>query len=221
MNRHEDAHLSAESTGRPLRRDAAENRERLLDAANRVFAEHGLEAGVDEVARAAGVGMGTLYRRFPTKQALIDELVGGLRRDLLELARAAAAAPGGTGLEQLVVATCELQAARPGCLPLLWDHCDAELSTLQEFRQIARGVLKDAQDAGRIRPDVTSTDISMVLWSARGVIETTLTAAPRAWRRHLELLLAGLRPAGFAGSTELREQPLTDEQAHQVMVAVR
>ncbi|MDQ1718021.1 MAG: hypothetical protein QOE89_1974, partial [Pseudonocardiales bacterium] len=68
---------AAPIAARPLRRDAAENRERLLDAAIQVFAEHGLDAGVDEVARVAGVGTGTLYRRFPTKQALIDELVGG------------------------------------------------------------------------------------------------------------------------------------------------
>lgn len=213
--------MSSSSTGRPLRRDAAENRERLLDAADRVFGEHGLEASVDEVAKLAGVGMGTLYRRFPTKQALIDELVGGLRRDLLSVARASEVAPDGIGLEQLVVATCELQAARPGCLPLLWDHSDAELSALQEYRQIARRVLNTAQEAGRIRPDVTSTDIAMVLWSARGVIATTVATAPRAWRRHLELLLAGLRPADFAGSGQLREQPLTDEQAHRIMVGRR
>lgn len=213
--------MSTYSAGRPLRRDAAQNRERLLDAADRVFGEHGLEAGVDEVARVAGVGMGTLYRRFPTKQALIDELVGGLRRDLLRVARAAEVAPDGMGLEQLVVATGELQAARPGCLSLLWDHSDAELSSLHEYRQIGRRVLKVAQDAGRIRPDVTSTDIAMVLWSARGVIATTVAIAPRVWRRHLELLLAGLRPADFAGPGPLRELPLTDEQAHQIMAGSR
>ena len=70
-----------------LRRDAAQNRQRLLDAAEQVFAERGLEASVDEVARVAGVGMGTLYRRFPTKEALIAELVRELLEDVLLLAR--------------------------------------------------------------------------------------------------------------------------------------
>src|SRR5213596_431325 len=70
---------------RPLRRDAAENRERILYAAKQIFADRGLEAPVDEIARVAGVGMGTFYRHFPTKQALIDELVGDVRRRLLEI----------------------------------------------------------------------------------------------------------------------------------------
>ena len=63
--------MSLSTQEKPLRRDAAENRQRLLDAAGRVFAEHGPDAGVDEGARVVGVGMGTLYRRFATKQALI------------------------------------------------------------------------------------------------------------------------------------------------------
>ncbi len=62
--------MSATAADRPLRRDAEHNRQRLLDAAADVFAEHGLEASVEEIARTAGVGMGTLYRRFPTKDAL-------------------------------------------------------------------------------------------------------------------------------------------------------
>ena len=74
---------------RPLRRDAAENRRRLLDAATEVFSAHGLDGSVEEVARVAGVGMGTLYRRFPTKQDLIDTLVGDMRRELAALAQAA------------------------------------------------------------------------------------------------------------------------------------
>jgi AcrR family transcriptional regulator len=60
---------------RPLRRDAIENRRRVLDAAATVFAAHGLDAPVEEIAHAAGVGMGTLYRRFPNKEALIEQLM--------------------------------------------------------------------------------------------------------------------------------------------------
>src|ERR1700759_2475171 len=105
-----------DDTTRALRRDAAENRKRILDAAGRVFAEHGLDGSVEEVARVAGVGMGTLYRRFPTKQALIDELVGEARRGLLARARAAAEYSDGTGLEVLLVSAGALQAEQLGCL---------------------------------------------------------------------------------------------------------
>src|SRR6187549_970002 len=70
----------AMTTDAPLRRDAAANRERILDAARRLFFEQGLHASMDEVARAAGVGPATLYRRFPTKEALLDAILG----DVLE-----------------------------------------------------------------------------------------------------------------------------------------
>jgi AcrR family transcriptional regulator len=198
---------------RPLRRDAAENRERLLDAAIQVFAEHGLDAGVDEVARVAGVGTGTLYRRFPTKQALIDELVGGMRRSILAVARRAALATDGSGIEDLLVGAGELQAAQSGCLRRLWNQSDAESDALNEFRSLIGVLLKSGQAAGRIRPDITSTDISMLLWSLRGVIESTVTAAPNAWRRHLELMIAGLRPVGPDGlSAVLSAKPMTVAQ---------
>ncbi|HTZ42603.1 MAG TPA: helix-turn-helix domain-containing protein [Jatrophihabitans sp.] len=189
---------------KPLRRDAAENRERLLAAANQVFADHGLDAGVEEVAQAAGVGMGTLYRRFPSKQALIDALVGNLRLELLELARSAGEREDGSGLRWLLFAAGELQAAQPACLQRLWRHSDVEPEAVTEIRQAFADLLADAQRHGTVRPDVTSTDITLVIWSIVGIIDTTGAVAPTAWRRHLELLLAGLRPSGqpAAGLTE-------------------
>ena len=86
------------ATDRPLRRDAELNRQRLLDAAADVFAEHGLEASVEEIARTAGVGMGTLYRRFPTKDALISALVQDVLSTMLAIAEEGTERPDGTGL---------------------------------------------------------------------------------------------------------------------------
>jgi AcrR family transcriptional regulator len=213
--------MTTTRAAKPLRRDAAENRARLLDAATQVFAEHGLDGSVEDVAREAGVGMGTLYRRFPTKQALIDELVGGLRRELLALARSAAERPDGEGLEQLLVQAGQLQAEQRGCVERLWDHSDAELETMTEFRVILRSLLESAQQRGRIRADVTGTDISMVLWSLRGVIETTRAVAPTAWRRHLEIMIAGLRPTSGRFAGELAEKPLSDARARKITRADR
>ncbi len=204
---------------KPLRRDAAENRERLLDAANQVFSSAGIHGTVEEVARVAGVGMGTLYRRFPTKQALIDELVGGLRRDLLALGRSAKERTDGTGLESLLVGAAALQASDRGCVSQLWNHSEIGLDAMQEFRRVIAELLADAQAAGRIRADLTATDISLALWSVRGVISTTRAVAPHAWRRHLELLIAGMRPAGT--HEPLREKALTAAQAASVTKAIR
>lgn len=87
--------VSVQGSGKALRRDAAENRQRLLDAAATVFSARGLDVGVDEIARVAGVGVGTLYRRFPTKDALISELVRQVLEDFVALARDACSAPDG------------------------------------------------------------------------------------------------------------------------------
>jgi AcrR family transcriptional regulator len=206
------------STGdRPLRRDAAENRERILAAAGEVFAEHGLDAGVEEVARVAGVGMGTLYRRFPSKQALIDELIGGMRRNLLDIAQQAAARTDGTGLEILLLNTSQLQAAHLGCLRRLWAQSEAGMDAIEDFRRLLPILLRSAQERRRIRPEITPADISMVLWSVSAIIDTTGTTAPHAWRRHLELLIAGLRPVTSTHlAAELSEHPMTSSQLRDV-----
>ncbi|MFZ0231048.1 MAG: helix-turn-helix domain-containing protein, partial [Mycobacterium sp.] len=101
-----------------LRRDAALNRARLLTAAEEVFGEHGFSASVEEVARRAGVGMGTLYRRFPTKDALIAELVGQFVVEFAEQVEAARLVSRGMGLEQFLYRAGEMLSKRRGLLLL-------------------------------------------------------------------------------------------------------
>jgi AcrR family transcriptional regulator len=186
------AKLVSPNAPRPLRRDAARNRDRLLAAASEVFDAHGLDASVAEVARVAGVGMGTLYRRFPTKDALIDALVHEVLGATIRMAQEAADHSDGTGLERFLEASSVYQAEHLGCLPRLWstDH-----KMVKAVRSLIGQLLADAQQHGRIRADLTSTDITMVMWSIRGILETTRSLAPDAWRRHLDLLLAGMRPS--------------------------
>lgn len=196
----------------PLRRDAARNRERLLRAAAEVFAERGLEAGVDEVARAAGVGMGTLYRRFPTKQSLIEELVRELLIDVLEQARVAREVPGGRGLERFLRDLGELQSTRLGCLPRLWNtsqHVDLQA----EIRAATEALLADAQHHGRARADLAAADVFAVMWSLRGVIETTKATAPDMWKRHLDIVLLGMRPS----NEPLEHEPLSTSALQRVV----
>ncbi len=207
---------------KPLRRDAAENRERLLAAASRVFAARGLDAGVEEIAREAGVGMGTLYRRFPSKQALIDELVGGLRLYLLEIARTALDEPDGTGLEQALLGTGELLAEQSGCLQNLWAHSEVGLEAIEEYHGHLSELLESAQASGRIRREVTRADLSVILWSVSGVITQIGAIAPKAWRRHLEVVIAGLRPVDSEyRAAALAEPPLSDAQVRRVTMRAR
>jgi AcrR family transcriptional regulator len=196
---------------RPLRQDAARNRERLLAAAADTFAEFGLDASVEQIAARAGVGMGTLYRRFPTKQALIDALVTDLLNDMLCLGRAALAQENGTGLESFLIGATEAQHTARGCLPQMWDS-PASADLMAEVTEVVKRLLQQAHESGTIRPDVTHGDIRLVFFSLRGVLESTAEVAPDAWRRHLELVVAGLRPGG----PELQHPPLTAKQVEQI-----
>lgn len=195
---------------KPMRRDALKNRERLLVAAGQVFEEKGLEASVADVARAAGVGMGTLYRRFPSKEALIEALVSEVLETTIALAEDAATRPDGTGLEYFLEASSAYQAEHLGCLPKLWstDH-----PLIPVARRHIADLLAEAQAHGRVRLDLRSTDISLVLWSIRGVLETTGANAPEARRRHLDLLIAGMRPS----ESELAQRPLSQNQINRIV----
>ena len=186
--------MSARAADRPLRRVAEQNRQRLLDAAADVFAEHGLDASVEEIARTAGVGMGTLYRRFPTKEALISALVHDVLSTMLGLAKEGTERPDGTGLEYFLEAASAYQAAHRGCLQRLWNAGTGH-DLVQEVRLLIDAMLADAKRHGKIRADATGTDVTIALWAVRGIIETTQGGAPEAWQRYLDIFIAGLRPA--------------------------
>lgn len=179
---------------RPLRADAARNREQLLAAARQVFAADGLGASVEEIARVAGVGMGTLYRRFPTKEDLVNELVQTTLRRFVDLGEQARSRPDGTGLEFFLREVSVLQAENRGCLPRLWSG-SAENALVAAARRNIAALLVQAKAHGRVRQEVTGTDVTVILWSLRGVIESSGATALTVWKRHLELILAGLRPS--------------------------
>jgi AcrR family transcriptional regulator len=159
-----------------MRIDGLRNREPLLVAAIQVFEEKGLETSVPDVAGVAGAGTGTLYRRFASKDALIEALVCEVLEATIVMAREAAGSPGGTGLERFLEMSSSYQAEHMGCLPKLW-NTDHHLVTTA--RNLTAGLLSDAQARGWVRSDPTITDISLVMRSTRGVLETTGTNAPR------------------------------------------
>lgn len=189
-----------------LRRDAAANRERLIVAAIDVFNEEGIDAGVEQIAQRAGVGVGTLYRRFPTKDALIAYLVDDLLSEMIAISDHAQGVPGGHGLEQYVRALGDQLSRHRGCLPRLWGGGD--IRRIQQLRARQRALLVQAQQAGVIRADIGATDLTVLLWSLRGIVESSGPAAQQACRRHLDIAFAGLRP----DAAKLPNPPLTARQ---------
>jgi AcrR family transcriptional regulator len=186
------------SSVRPLRQDAVRNRERLLQAAREVFRRRGLDAPLDEIARVAGVAIGTLYNRFPTRGELVDAALAPLALRAIEVAeRAVAAEDPGEGLELFMEGSCALIAADRGYADVhrsrvpgtpLIDAAQERLAALK-----AR-ILERAVDAGAVRTDLVPMDLAMVAWGVTGTMDATRDFAPDAWRRHLALSLDGLRP---------------------------
>ncbi|QEC50360.1 TetR/AcrR family transcriptional regulator [Baekduia soli] len=197
-----------------LRRDAQRNRERILDATRAAFCELGLDVGVDEIARRAGVGMGTLYRHFPTKDALIDAVVDARFTELNAAAQSALAAPDAwEGLESFLLAAVELQAADRGFKDALTTWRRDEPGVRPARRRLHAAVRKlvgRAQEAGQLRADLAAEDVLVLLWATARIVERTSGSAPGQARRFLALHLAGLRPE--AARDALPEAPLTPRQ---------
>jgi len=201
----------------PLRRDAARNRAKILAAARSAFGEDGVDVGVEVIAHRAGVGVGTLYRRFPTKELLIEAVIDELLDNVLAAADTGLADDQpGEGFAQYLRAVGQLQFEHSGCLTRLWNTTSADRRT--QISDATRELLARAQAAGAVRPDLVYEDVIVLFWSLRGVIETTSTVSPDAWLRHLDLLLGALGSA----DRPLRFAPLTPEQverAQQVSAA--
>jgi AcrR family transcriptional regulator len=178
---------------RPLRADARRNRERILQAARFACAEHGASVQMDDVARGAGVGVGTVYRHFPTKEALIEALVAEKFRVTSDnIRRALEIDDPWEAFAEALRSNAEVMAADAGLRDALIrlgpdvPHSDEARAELDELggRLISR-----AQAAGALREDVTAQDIGALMAG----LCTSMAHPGLDWRRHLELLLDGLR----------------------------
>ena len=194
----EGAYTLRMSTVRPLRRDAARNRERLVLAAREVFRRRGLEAPLEEIAREAGVSIGTLYNRFPGRGELIDAALEPLARRAVEHAEEASREEDPwQALESLITGTCELFAADRGYSEVYRSRVPGAPvlgAARQRLTEIKETIMARAMSAGVLRADIESTDVVLLIWGTAAVMDATRDAAPDAWRRHLALQLDGLRP---------------------------
>ena len=178
-----------------LRADAERNRAALLAAARQIFGEQGLDASLDEIARRAGVGNATLYRRFPTRRDLIAEVFAGQMTEYVELADLALHEPDPwAAFVGYLTRLFELQATDRGLSELLVSTSfdgDERLSALRAAAQRgASEVIVRAQQAGVLRADFTRKDLSILMRANAGVVQASLD--PNAWKRQLVLLLDGL-----------------------------
>jgi AcrR family transcriptional regulator len=185
-------------TDRPLRADARRNRERIMAAAGELFASQGRDAQMEDIAARSGLGMGTLYRHFPSKQALLTAMVRERFAGMADLARAAEriADPGEAfetflrGYLEAADGDAAFQLALMGSGNLEWSGVGQQKT---EFTAIVTRVIDRAVAAGRVRDDLTFADFRVL---TRGVIATMYfkDAGSADWRRHLELALGGIRP---------------------------
>jgi AcrR family transcriptional regulator len=205
-----------------LRSDARRNRERLVASARELFAEAGVDVPVEEITHRAGVGMGTLYRHFPTKEELIDAVLEDAFGVLVELAEQAAAEEDAwAGLTGFLEQALALHAANRGLKDVVAAHGHAgkRLRAMRgRMQPQLRGLIERAREQGSLRADFTAEDLSLVFSTAGRVIETTGSVAPELWRRYLGFLLDGLR-AGAA--TPLPAPPLTRAQLERIATGRR
>ena len=176
----------------PGRRDAVRNYHRIIEAAREVLGESGANASMEEIAARAGVGVGTVYRRFTSKDALIDELVRLVLEEVVAATERALARPGGDGLEELLYALGGSFAGHARYASLLLDR-PADPATTQRVRAAIAELTERAVAAGSLAPGVTAADVMALVWAMRGLVQAAGHGAPQAWQRFLAIHLTGLR----------------------------
>lgn len=192
--------MSPPETATPRRADAVRNREKVLAGATDAFTELGLDARMEEIARRAGVGVGTVYRHFPTKEALLGELLAEKWRALRDTVQHSLdheadpweAYAGALRRNAEIMAG---DAAVRGAVmlsdsPEVWDHAAA---AHQELMDVTAVLVGRGRAAGVLREDLEVTDIPPMMAGVCATIDVRGPAGPADWRRHLELVLDGTR----------------------------
>jgi AcrR family transcriptional regulator len=180
---------------RTLRVDARRNRERIMSAGRELFAREGPEAQMDEIAARAGVGIGTVYRHFPTKEALLTAMVRDRFQEFAEIATLAEeTVDAREALETVMRRSAEavegdvgFQLAMMGSNQLEWEGIEEQKAVLET---VLTRIIRRAVSAGVVRDDFTFEDFGMMMCG----ITSTMYYKPGSadWRRHLAIILDGL-----------------------------
>lgn len=209
---------------RPLRADAAENRERLLDAAAELFAARGLGVGLNEIAHHAGVGVGTAYRRFANKAEVVDALFERRLGNLADAAQAGLADPDAyQGLVTFLERSLDTQFGELGMHRIMNDDSLGD-ARVQEARDrispLITALVERATEAGVVRPDFDQSDVIFIQVALAGIMNASRPVAPELYRRYLTMFLDGIR-TDRAAFTPLPVPALTAAQTHRAMTRGR
>ncbi len=233
------ADVEQEPVSRPLRRDAELNLERIVAAAQDVFAESGYEASMERIAQRAGVGVGTLYRRFPNKESLVVAIMEMAGQRSLELVNEVLEnATPDEGIFEFLRRCVSLPASLRALVSRSPHLAETHLAMVESLATPITRLLTNAKAAGSIRTDVTFSDIAIILLSVRAVEDryeagaaseaegaaggagaaTASAATAKVGRqqgeRHLQLLFDGLRTTGSV----LPHRPLSRAQLYDLLV---
>ncbi|WP_405847696.1 TetR/AcrR family transcriptional regulator [Streptomyces sp. NBC_01518] len=208
---------------RPLRRDAALNREKILRAAREVFGQHGLRVTLDDVARHAGVGVGTVYRRFPDKETLVRALFEqdlGIRQASAE--RALAHPDPWEGFVDFLMEMGADLAENRGLqeVIMLGSHSSEPIETMRGgMLPFLEALIQRAQESGDLRAEITPSDVPVIVQMLSAASQFTQGKRPEVWRRYFEIILNGVRQR--PDNLPLTTPSLSNETVEQVMGLVR
>jgi AcrR family transcriptional regulator len=209
---------------RSLRRDAERNRQRIMAAAAELFAQRGLEVTMDDIADHAGVGVGTVYRRFPERELLIDALFEeGFARVQRVAEEALEHEDPWQGLVHFLERSLDLQAADRGLKALLFSTAHGRERIAQSRERLAPLVselVARARASGELRADFVETDMPLLMIGLGSAVDFAGEVAPAIWRRALGIVLDGLRTKREA-PTDLEFPPLADDEVYRAMRAWR
>lgn len=198
---------------RPLRVDAARNRARILAAAAEVFAERGLDVTLDDIAAHAGLGVGTVYRRFADREALVEALFDERMQEKIERLMLALEVPPEQAWEALVEVvreTCEEfghdRGMRQVMLSTVYGQ-DEVARCRDEMRVIVEQLVERAKATGRLRDDFQASDIPMIFLMVGTIADFASPVAPDLWRRYFNMLVDGMRARpGAAGGPVVEDE---------------
>ncbi|GAA5069306.1 TetR/AcrR family transcriptional regulator [Nocardia callitridis] len=215
-------HATALSPPRRLRADAARNQKRIIAAARELYAEHGLEITLDDVAERAGVGVGTVYRRFANKKDLITEVFDQALDDFAAAAESAYHHQDPWfGLVELFEYACRHMASNRGFSEVvleLEDDVDRFAVVRDRIKPSIDAIYLRAKEAGVLAPGVEASDLFAMIHMVDGIAEFARPSNPDVWQRYMAIALNGVR-ADDIPRQQLPVPPLTDDEIGKAKVA--
>lgn len=198
---------------RPLRADAERNRQLIMRTAADMFAQRSALVPLNEIAHQAGVGVGTVYRRFPDLQALLQDMFIERFTGFVRLATAAAQQPEpARALRHYMLEAAQLRA-RDQALDVILANADTDVEPLAKLRDelahLVEGLASRATATGAVREDFTSADVYAFIYMIGAVADRTDDIAPDAWRRYADVLLMGF---GLAQAPAAQTVGMSDDQ---------